>query len=343
MVKAEPFLGSFAVTGGTFSGKQMAGVTDLIAGEYVTAIFIDGNGNTSEFSQNIAVLTPVALSATPSLTEGESGTITATIGVTSLNQIDVTLGFTNNTAADNDYTKTTTIVIPVGLLSASIPFTTTDDTTVEDAETFLVNITDVQNGTNGATAQTVTIIDNDVTSVSLSATATLVEGQSGLITATLASLSVQPVNVTLVFTDGETTGNDYTEITTIVVPGGQISASATFLADVDNEIEPSETLQVNISSAQGATSNATAQTITILNDTDHDLVADLTDADDDGDGINDTIEGDGGLIPTATVSPIRWTSTVITTTFPMRLKGTTPMVMDCPTVPLPMLTPTLTA
>ncbi len=287
------FLGSFAVTGGTFASQSLPGVSNLVAGEYVTAILIDSNGNTSEFSKNAYVYTPVSLSVTPSVGEGKTGTITATINVTSLNPINVTLVFTNDTASDNDYTKTTTITIPAGALHASIPFTIVDDTTVEDDERFLVNIASVQNGTNGATPQTITIVDNDVTSVTLSATASLVEGQSGVVTATLATLSVRAVNITLVYTNVTTAGNDYTANLSLVVPGGQKSATVAFQANVDNEIEATETVQVNIATAQGATKNSIAQTITILNDTDHDLVADINDSDDDDDGLSDIIEGDG--------------------------------------------------
>ncbi len=287
------FLGSFAVTGGPFASQSLTGVSNLIAGETVTAILIDSNGNTSEFSKNTYVYTPVTLTASPSVGEGNSGTITATINVTSLNPINVTLLFTNETASDNDYTKTTSITIPAGALHATIPFTIVDDTTVEDDERFLVNVIGVENGTNGATAQAVTIVDNDFTSVTLSATASVVEGQSGVVTATLASLSVKPVNITLVYTDVTTTGNDYVANLSLVIPGGQQAATVPFQANVDNEIEATETLQVAIASAHGANNLATRQTITILNDTDHDLVADLYDSDDDGDGLSDTIEGDG--------------------------------------------------
>lgn len=291
--EGDAYLGSFAVSGGTFAAQTFNGIQNIIGGEYVTAIFIDNNGNTSEFSKNAYVYTPVRLSATAAITEGMSGMITATIDVTSLNTVDVTLGFTNQTASDNDYSKTTAITIPAGQLHASIPFTATEDTTVEDAETFNVTITAAQNATNHATPQTVTIHDNDFTSITLSASDTLVEGESGVITATLATLNVNPVNVTLVYTNVTTTDDDYTGALSIVIPGGQPSATATFLATADDEIEGTETVKVNIANVTGAISAATAQTITILNDTDHDLVADINDEDDDGDGISDTIEGTG--------------------------------------------------
>jgi parallel beta-helix repeat protein len=287
------FLGSFAVTGGTFTTQSLTGITNLIAGEYITAILIDSNGNTSEFSKNAYVYTPVSLAATPAVGEGKTGMVTATIPVTSLNPVNVTLIFTNQTASDSDYTKTTAITILAGQLQASIPFTIVDDTTVEDDEQFQVNIASVENATNGATAQTVTLIDNDVTSVTLSATTTLVEGQSGVVTATLATLSANAVNVTLIYTNVEAAGSDYTAGLTIVIPSGQQSATTIFQAQVDNLIEETETVQVNIAAAQGATSAATAQTIAILNDTDHDLVPDIDDLDDDNDGISDLLEGDG--------------------------------------------------
>ena len=289
--EGERYLGSFAVTGGTFTKQSLTPVHKLIGGEYVTAIFIDANGNTSEFSKNSYVMTPVTLAASPSVGEGGTGKITATLSITSLNPINAELVFTNNTASDNDYNKTTTITIPAGQLKASIPFSAVDDSTVEDDETFQVNIATLLNATNGASAQTVTLLDNDFTSVTLSASPALVEGKSGTITATLATLSVRAVNVTLTYSNVETANDDYTAGTTIVVPGGQHSAAIPFNATVDSQVELTETVQVAISAVQGATNAATPQTIKLLNDTDHDLIADSKDQDDDGDGINDTLEG----------------------------------------------------
>lgn len=287
------YLGSFAVTGGAFTNQSITGVQGLVAGEYVTALFTDSTGNTSEFSKNAYVMTPVTLAATPNVTEGATGKITATVSITSLNPINVELVFTNNSASDNDYTKSTSITIPAGQAYASIPFTAVDDSTVEDDETFQVNVTSVQNGTNGASAQSVTLVDNDFTTVTLAASPALVEGKSGTITATLAALSVRAVNITLAYNNIEATNDDYTAGTTIVVPGGQQSAAIPFSAVVDNHVEVTETLSVMISAVQGATNGATPQTIKILNDTDHDLIADGKDQDDDGDGISDSLEGNG--------------------------------------------------
>ncbi len=289
------YLGSFAVTGGTFTNQNLTAIQQLVGGEYVTALFIDTNGNTSEFSKNAYVMTPVTLAASPSVSEGGTGTITATLSITSLNPVNVTLAFTNNSASDNDYNKTATITIPAGQLQASIPFTVVDDTTVEDDETFQVNITSVQNATNGASAQTVTLVDNDVTTVTLSASATVVEGKSGMITATLAALNVKAVNITLAYTNLDAANDDYSAGTTIVVPGGQLRAAIPFNALVDQQVEITETVQVAIAAVQGATSAATPQTIKIQNDTDHDLLPDVTDRDDDGDGINDLLEGNGAV------------------------------------------------
>jgi len=289
------YLGAFAVTGGAFTNQSITGVQGLVAGEAVTALFIDGTGNTSEFGKNAAVMTPVTLAATPRVTEGATGKITATVSITSLNPINVELIFTNNTASDNDYTKSTTITIPAGLSYASIPFTAVDDTTVEDDETFQVNVSSVQNGTNGASAQSVTLVDNDFTTVTLTASPTLVEGKSGVITATLAALSVRPINVTLVYTNITAATDDYSAGVTIVVPAGQQRATIPFSAVVDQRVEITETLQVMIRAAQGATNGATPQTIQILNDTDHDLIPDAKDQDDDGDGIRDLLEGNGSV------------------------------------------------
>ncbi|MCE7989608.1 MAG: hypothetical protein DYG89_51325 [Caldilinea sp. CFX5] len=287
------YLGSFAVSGGLFGNQVITGVTNVVAGEFVTALFIDGNGNTSEFSKNAYVYTPVTLAATPSVMEGKSGRITATLDIVSLNPVNITLVYTNVTASGGDYTAQTTLTIPANTLRASIPFNVVDDATVEDDEIVQVNIASVQNATNHATAQSITLLDNDFTSVTLAASPTLIEGTSGFITATLATTSVRNINLTLVYTNVTTANDDYSAAATLVVPAGQRQAAIPFTALADNLVEITETLKVAIDIAQGATNNSTPQTITILNDTDHDLIADGKDNDDDGDGISDLIEGNG--------------------------------------------------
>jgi len=287
------YLGSFAVTGGAFSRQAVPGVTNVAAGEYITTLFIDNNGNTSEFSKNTYVHTPVTLSATPAITEGQSGLITVTLDITSLNPVQVTLVYTNVTASGSDYTGQTQLTIPAQTLYASIPFAVTDDATVEEDELVQVMIATVQNATNGATAQTITLLDNDVTSVTIAASPTLIEGATGAITATLATTSVKNVNITLVYTNGTTANDDYSAATTLIVPGGQRQASIPFSALADTLVEVTETLQVAIFRVQNANDSSTPQPITILNDTDHDLIPDGKDSDDDGDGITDLIEGNG--------------------------------------------------
>lgn len=287
------YLGSFVVSSGVFSGQTITGVNNLIGGEYVTALFIDDSGNTSEFSKNAYIYTPVTLTATPAVTEGQSGRITATVNIVSLNPITVTLVYTNLTASTGDYSIQTKLTIPANTLQASIPFGVTDDATVEDDETIQVNVGAVQNATNRATAQTIMLLDNDFTNVTLSASPTLVEGTEGVITATLSTTSVRNINLTFAYTNVTTTNSDFSAETTLVVPAGQRQATLPFSALADTTVEVTETLKVVIASAQGANNLSTAQLITILNDTDHDLIADGKDNDDDGDGISDVIEASG--------------------------------------------------
>lgn len=287
------YLGAFAVTGGTFSQQAIPDISKLIAGEYITTLFIDSNGNTSEFGKNTYVYSPVTLAVTPGITEGQSGLITVTLGITSLNPVNVSLIYTNITASNGDYTKITNLTIPAHTLYATIPFTVTDDATVEYDEIVEVMVATVQNATNGATVQSITLLDNDVTSVMIAASPAVIEGTGGSITATLATTSVKDVNITLVYTNGTTSDNDYTAVTTLIVPGGQTMAAIPFTALTDNLVEMTETLQVAIFSVQNANNNSTPQPIIVLNDTDHDLIADGKDSDDDGDGILDLTEGSG--------------------------------------------------
>ncbi|MEZ4868797.1 MAG: SdrD B-like domain-containing protein [Caldilineaceae bacterium] len=244
--------------------------TDEPDENFVVAIDSVTNANDGSTSQIVTILDNdvpvVTLDVTPVVTEGQSGLITATLNITSINPVTVTLVYTHGTADGSDYvTSTVTIVIPAGSLSASIPFTAIDDTVDEPDEDFVVAIGTVTNANDGSTPQTVTILDNDVPVVTLAATHVVTEGQSGLITATLNITSVNPVTVTLVYTHGTADGSDYvTSTVTIVIPAGSLGASIPFTAIDDTTDEPDENFVVAIDSVTNANDGSTSQIVTIL-------------------------------------------------------------------------------
>jgi len=143
-------------------------------------VAIDANGNwvvvgsagDGVFADNVAIarfedppIPTVTLSATP-LTISESGgttTITATLSSKSIVPVTVDLQFSGSATFTTDYLRSgTQIVIPAGLLSASITVTGVGDASAEGNETVIVAITAVTNGQEqGAQQVTVTINDDD--------------------------------------------------------------------------------------------------------------------------------------------------------------------------------------
>ncbi|MEM7131733.1 MAG: Calx-beta domain-containing protein [Chloroflexota bacterium] len=214
----------------------------------------------------------VDLSASLDVLEGESGSITATLDVSVTWDVTVTLAFTDDTATGGgtDYTESTPaeIVIPAGDVSASITFPTVDDALVEGDETFSLFVATVEGATDVSTLQTVAIIDNDEPNVDLAASANVLEGESGAITATLDVSVTWDVSVTLDVTNVTATGGgiDYSDPNpaTIIIPAGFLNASSVFDAVDDTDIEGDESFDVAIDSALGAIDISVPQMVTII-------------------------------------------------------------------------------
>ena len=241
----------------------------------------------------------VGLAITTDVLEGDSGTVTATLDVSVTAGVTVTLIFTDVTATGGgvDYSEPTPaeIVIPAGDISASVPFSTTDDADVEADETFDVSVASAIGAIDASGIHSVTILNDDLPLVDLAVTADVLEGDSGTVTATLDVSTTSDVTVTLAFTDVTATGGgvDYSEPTPakIVIPAGDISASVAFSTTDDADVEADETFDVSVASAIGAIDASGILSVTILND-DLPLVDLAVTA--------DVLEGDSGTV-TATL------------------------------------------
>jgi hypothetical protein len=114
----------------------------------------------------------VTLSVSPaSIAEnGGTSTITATLSAISSQNVTVTLSYSGTATSGADYngTASTTITIPAGSLSANAAtgVTAIQDTAVEGNETIVIDIDSVSKGMeNGAQQQTITILDDDIPTV----------------------------------------------------------------------------------------------------------------------------------------------------------------------------------
>jgi hypothetical protein len=189
-----------AVSVATFDNSRYNGTTTGTADELRAAINTDSNwtgSNTPLTPHNVASFTVSGPSAVPSLSiddislaEGNSGTTTFTFTV-SLSEpapaggvtFDIATADNTATTAAGDYVarSLTGQTIPAGSTTYSFNVTVNGDLTVEEAETFLVNVTNVT-GANVADGQGQGTIQNEdqppVPEASID-DRTIVEGDSG--------------------------------------------------------------------------------------------------------------------------------------------------------------------
>jgi hypothetical protein len=224
------------------------------------------------------------LTASPSsITEaaGQS-TVTAILSATSGQNVTVNLGFAGTATLTADYTRTgTSISIPAGSLTGTVTVQAVEDAIDEPNETVIVDVTSVTNATeSGVQQQTITITDNDAARTVTLAAAPASIGEAGItstLTATLSGLRSLPVTVTLGFTGTATLTNDYTRSgTTISIPAGSLTGTATVTAVQDVIDEPNETVIVDITGVTNATESGTQQqTVTITDDDDPTTITSL--------------------------------------------------------------------
>ena len=193
--------------------------------------------------------------------------------------------------SDNSASSTADYIAQSGLLTITAGTTQTvftipitDDLTVEDAETLTVRAQSL-----GATSRiggpppvfgTVTILDNDMATVTLSGGTLLNEGDSGTstltFTATLDAMIDDGFTVVYDTVDGSATaGSDYVASSGLLTFTGSLSETQTFnvVVNGDTDAEASETFSVTLGAINGALSSSIStadspQVVTIVNDDD---------------------------------------------------------------------------
>jgi hypothetical protein len=216
----------------------------------------------------------------PSVFEGNSGTtpltFTVSINRPSGSATSVTYQTTGGTAtAGTDYVAigATTLTIPAGATQATFDVTVNGDTTVEPNETINVALS---GATGGATILTPTgvgtILDDDGPATLAVFGDSVHEGCNGTSTLSfdvrLSHAVGTAVTVNYATADGTATaGSDYQSASgTITIPAGQTSQTIHVTVNGDADVEPDETLTVNLSGASGATISVPSATGTIIND-----------------------------------------------------------------------------
>src|SRR6185295_12049784 len=194
-------------------------------------------------------------------------------------------GLTVNYAVSGSATPTTdyaalsgSVVIPAGTSSATINVNgIVDDNIVEGDETVTVTLTSTSipsQVTVDATPATVTIADNDATTISIAATdanASETATDNGLFTVSLSNGKVAPVGgltVNYAVSGSATPTTDYAALTgSVVIPAGASSATINVSSIVDDSIvEGDETVTVTLTGTSIPSQvavDATPATVTI--------------------------------------------------------------------------------
>ncbi|MGH6617862.1 Calx-beta domain-containing protein, partial [Sphingomonas sp.] len=177
--------------------------------------------------------------------------------------------------AGSDYTATSgTLTFAPGETSKTISVATIDDTSVESAETVLVNLSAASGGATITTAQgSGTINDNDVApppSFAISGAASVTEGGTLVYTVTKTGSTAASFTVNFATANGTAiAGSDYTATSgTLTFAPGETSKTISVATIDDTSVESAETVLVNLSAASGGATITTAQGSGTINDND---------------------------------------------------------------------------
>jgi len=282
------------------------------------ATISDSQGIGTIINDDVVTTLPSLSIADVALTEGNSSTkpfgFVAKLSKTSTSPISVKYTTANGTAfAGSDYLTTTGIItFAAGQTLRTVSVSVVGDTLVEASETFNLNLSGAVGATLGDSQGVGTIINDDVVTTlpSLSiADVALTEGNSSTkpfgFVAKLSKTSTSPVTVK--YTTSNSTafaGSDYLTTTGIVTfAPGQTLRTVSVNVVGDTLVEASETFNLNLSGAVGATLGDAQGIGTIIND---DVVTTLPSL-----SIADVAlsEGNSGSKPFAFVAKLSKTST----------------------------------
>ncbi|SER79561.1 beta strand repeat-containing protein, partial [Flavobacterium frigoris] len=225
-------------------------------------------GCASELGAQTATVTITDNDDAPDVTIGdativEGGILSFPVSLSnpSATTITLTLGFTNVTTSNGDYTTTPVVVtFLAGATTATATVQTTEDTIAESTETFTVGITS-STGTVGSTTATATgtITDNDDAPDVTIGDATIAEGGILSFPVSLSNPSATTITLTLGLTNVTTSNGDYTTAPVVVTfLAGATTATATVQTTEDTIAESTETFTVGITSSTGTVGSTTA-------------------------------------------------------------------------------------
>jgi hypothetical protein len=278
----------------------------------------------------------------PNATEaGTAGQFTVSrIGLTT-SALTVTVSRSGTATSGSDFTALpTTVTIPIGATDVVVNVTPLQDTLVEGPETVILSlVASASYALSASSSATVTIADDDRSTVSITATdavASETPGNTGTFTVTRTAPTTGALSVSLTISGTATNGTDYTTISSTVSFAANESSKTITVTPVNDAIsEGDETVIVSLATGTydiGANSFAT---VTIL-DNDYPPTVFI-----DGPSYQGTLVASGnGIIVSATVADdgtpapvtVQWTQVAGpgTATFESPTSATTAVTFDAP-------------
>ncbi|WP_047534071.1 immunoglobulin-like domain-containing protein [Methylotenera sp. N17] len=247
--------------GATTGTTTLAAPTDDVyvdAGSVSKTISSASGGNFEQLNVNPAPATTnvtdtintTTISITGSASATEGGTASYTVSLTNPAQTALTINITYAGTASNgsDYTGIAVVTIPAGASSVSFTLPITDDVAAEGSETIVVGIGAISGGNfenlvvsaaNGSV--TTNLLDNDVATVTLSATPSITEA-GGVITYTATITQPPTSNLTVTLSNGQS----------IVIPAGGTTGSVSLsIAGSDDPYIDPTTVSATITALSG--------------------------------------------------------------------------------------------
>lgn len=277
------------------------------------------NGTESGVQQKTVTITDDDAAPSVTLTIGTatiaesagSTTVTATLSAVSGQDVTVNVTLTGTATLTADYTLATTITIPAGSASASNTVAAVSDILDEANETIIIDISSVTNGTeSGVQQQTVTITDDDTSTVTLSSGAATIIETAGVttVTATLSAASYQAITVNLTMSGTATLTVDYTLGASITIPAGSTSASINLSSLSDTMDENNETVIIDIASVTNGLESGTQQSTVTITDDDLSPIVTLSSS-------NLTVSENGSSNATITLSAVSGLNVIVNLQF----------------------------
>jgi hypothetical protein len=235
----------------------------LVEGDETVIVTLSASSGYTIGSPSSAIVTivdsvTVSISATDP-NAAEPGTDTGVFTVIRMGRVtsDLVVNYSVAGTATNgtDYVSLSgSLAIPAGSTSAVLTVTAIDDTIVEGDETVIVTLLESSDYTLGAlSSATITIADDDLISVSISATdpnAAEPGADTGAFTVTRTGPTTSNLTVNYSVGGTATNGTDYRLLPgSVVIPAGSASAIMTVTPIDDTLVEGNETVIVTLSTS----------------------------------------------------------------------------------------------